>query len=388
MFYRFLWLFILFLFLSVTSFAQTEEKEPKLYINGYVKSLQGLFDLSLIPGQSRQTITDNFLHHRLNLDYFLSDHFTIKSGLRTRLFFGEFSRIQPDYGDLLSQGGNDVWNMTIFSTGQNVLLHSIVDRAYLEYTKVNLEIRLGRQRINWGINTLWNPNDLFNAYSFTDFDYTERPGSDALRLRYFIGFAGSIEIAVKAFKNSDEVVAAALYKFNKNNYDYQILAGWSHEDIVLGGGWAGSIGNVGFKGEFSWFNSTNEDVENAFALTTSFDYSLSDGTYFIAGMLYNSAANADATNILNFDLSARNLYPYKWSAFIQSTIPITPLINSGMAVIYSPVTEHPVFLSPTLTYSIANNLDVDLVGQLVLQNRVDGYGSQANVFYLRIKWSY
>ena len=381
--------FLPFYLLCNFTYSQPEEKEPKLFINGYVKSLQGLFDFTLIPGQPRQILTDNFLHHRLNLDYLISDQLTFKSGLRTRLFFGEYTRIQPDYGDLLSEGGNDVLNMTLINTGQKILLHSIVDRAYLDYTKENIEIRLGRQRINWGINTLWNPNDLFNAYSFTDFDYTERPGSDALRIRYFIGFAGSIEFAIKAFDNSDEIVAAGLYKFNKNNYDYQILAGWSNEDIVLGGGWAGSIKNVGFKGEFSWFNSTNDEITNAFAITTSFDYSLESGTYFIGGMLFNSGSTSGTdSNLFAFDLSARNLYPYKWSTFIQTTIPISPLINSGLAFIYSPVESHPIFLSPTLSYSIANNLDIDFVGQLVLQERDNGYGSQANVFYLRMKWSY
>ena len=34
----------------------------------------------------------------------------------------------------------------------------------------------GRQRINWGQTFVWNVNDVFNAYSYFDFDYKERPG--------------------------------------------------------------------------------------------------------------------------------------------------------------------------------------------------------------------
>ena len=48
-------------------------------------------------------------------------------------------------------------------------------------------LRIGRQRINWGVNLAWNPNDLFNAYSLIDFDYQERPGSDAIRFQYYMG---------------------------------------------------------------------------------------------------------------------------------------------------------------------------------------------------------
>ena len=38
------------------------------------------------------------------------------------------------------------------------------------------------------MNLVWNPNDLFNAFSFVDFDYEERPGSDALRIQKYTGY--------------------------------------------------------------------------------------------------------------------------------------------------------------------------------------------------------
>jgi hypothetical protein len=273
--------------------------------------------------------------------------------------------------------------------GSKVLLHSYLDRAYFQYNKDNLEVRFGRQRINWGINTIWNPNDLFNAFTFTDFDYEERPGADALRVQYYTGYAGSIEFAIKAFDNSDEIVAAGLYKFNKGNYDFQILAGWSHKDIVLGGGWAGNIKNAGFKGEFSWFNSTLDSVQNNLALTLSIDYSFSNSLYLAGGLLYNwRGTSSNAANIFNFELSARNLYPYRWSIFTSLTYPITPLFSGGLAIIYSPVSTQPLFVNPNLTYSLAENLDVNLVGQLVLQDDNGKYGSNIQVFYLRFKWSF
>ena len=378
----------LLLLLSTTFLIGQESDISKWQFNGYIKSLQGLLDFAIEPG-SRETLSDNFLHHRLNASWYPSERFTLKSGIRTRLFFGEFSRFVPDYGNSLSEGGNDIADLTLINSGSDVILHSILDRLYLQYAKDNLEIRLGRQRINWGINTIWNPNDLFNAYSFTDFDYEERPGSDALRIRYFIGYTGSIEFVLKAFDNSDEIISAALYKFNTNGYDFQIMAGWSEQDIVLGGGWAGNIKDVGFKGEFSWFNSTDAQINNTFAIALSADYSFKSSFFLVGGLLFNDAGiNDQNSNLFTFDLSARNLYPYSWSVFVQTSYPINPLLNGAMAFIYSPVEGHPIFLSPTLTYSIANNLDVDLVGQIVLQDGPNGYGSQTNVFYLRMKWSY
>lgn len=366
-----------------------ESKEKNWSLQGYTKSLQSLFHLN-IPGLSDQKISDNFLHNRLNFNWYPSDNWTVKAGLRTRFFFGEFTRLQSDFKANLNEAGNDVLNLTLLNIGEKNILHSYLDRAYFQYNKDNLEVRFGRQRINWGINTVWNPNDLFNAFTFTDFDYEERPGSDALRLQYYIGYAGSIELAIKAFDNTDEIVAAGLYKFNKWNYDFQVLAGWSQKDIVLGGGWAGSIKNWGFKGEFSWFNSTTEVIENNLAATLSIDYAFENSLFISGGGLYNQlgTTNNNAGNIFNFELSARNLYPYRWSIFTSVGYPITPLFSTNISLIYSPINGHPLFLSPTFTYSLGQNLDVDFVSQIVLQDTAERYGSDIQAYFLRVKWSY
>ena len=373
--------------LSLSLSAQ-ETKEKNWTIQGYTKSLQSLFNLN-IPGIGDQTISDNFLHNRLNFNWYPSDNWTFKAGLRTRFFFGEFTRNQTDFNASLNEGANDVLNLTLLNVGEKNVLHSYLDRAYFQYNKDNLEVRFGRQRINWGINTVWNPNDLFNAFTFTDFDYEERPGSDALRVQYYIGYAGSIEFAIKAFDNTDEIVAASLYKFNKWNYDFQVLAGWSNKDIVLGGGWAGNIKDWGFKGEFSWFSSTIESVDNNFVATLSGDYSFENGLFLASGVLYNQAGTeTNNSNIFNFELSARNLYPYRWSVFTSAGFPITPLFNANIAVIYSPISGHPLFLTPTFTYSLGQNLDVDFVTQIILEERIGSFGSNIQAYFLRVKWSY
>ena len=379
---------ILFAFLLPISLFSQEEKERNWTLQGYAKSMQGYFRLSF-PVIGDQTLTDNFLHQRLNFSWYPSDNWTYKMGLRTRFFFSEFARTSPDFKTNLDEGGNDVLNLTLFNIGEKAIFHSIIDRAYFQYSKDKWDVRLGRQRINWGINTFWNPNDLFNAYAFTDFDYEERPGSDAFRAQYYIGYAGSIEFAIKAFENSDEIISALLYKFNKWNYDFQVLAGWSNKDIVLGGGWAGSLKNWGFKGEFSWFNSTIDEIDNNFAATLSVDYAFENSLFIAGGLLYNKlGTTSNSGNIFNFELSARNLYPYKWSVFTSVGYPITPLLNASIALIYSTIDGHPLFLTPTFTYSLGQNLDMDFVSQIILQDTAERYGSDIQAYFLRVKWSY
>ncbi|NNE28277.1 MAG: hypothetical protein HKN16_01485, partial [Saprospiraceae bacterium] len=277
---------LLFFLFSLSTSAQ--EEAPKNWaLHGYLKSMQGMFRTQA-PGIDPEIFTDNFLHNRLNFRWYPSNEFTLRAELRNRFFFGELTQLFPDFKSSLKEGGNDVLNLQLINEGDKVILHSILDRLYGEYVKGDWEIRLGRQRINWGINTVWNPHDIFNAFSFTDFDYEERPGSDALRVKYYTGFASSIEVVVKAFDDPDEVVAGILTNLNKWNYDFQILTGWSHRDVVLGLGWAGGIKDVGFKGESSVFLSTVDSVEHVFASTLSLDYSFKNGFYTALGVLYNS----------------------------------------------------------------------------------------------------
>ena len=86
------------------------------------------------------------------------------------------------------------WNIL---TEKSFFLNTTIDRLWVDFNYGKLQVRAGRQRINWGQTLIWNPNDIFNAYSFFDFDYIERPGSDAVRVQYYPGSSSSVEAAVK-----------------------------------------------------------------------------------------------------------------------------------------------------------------------------------------------
>ena len=392
---RYLLSLSLLILFALTGQAQ-EEKVRNWSVNGYVKNMQTLlfFNESFPGGQQGKLVDtflqDNLIHNRLNFRWQIHENLNFRGDLRTRIFYGDLVQATPDYGSLVDDINNDYLDLSVVLLDDNSwVMHSMIDRFYFEYMKDNWEVRLGRQRINWGISTVWNPNDIFNAFAFTDFDYEERPGSDALRVKYYTGFASSIEIAVRAFDDFDEATIAGLWRFNKWNYDFQLLAGYSYQDLVFGGGWAGNLGNAGFKGEFTYFSPLEEDQEEAFALTGGVDYSFSNAIYASVGYLYNSQGvnNASATGLFDFELSARNLYPYRHALFAQASYPLTPLVGGGLALIYSPVEVHPLFINPTLTYSIKENWDIDLVGQLTF-DKEEEYRSPIQAVFLRLKWSY
>lgn len=393
MFHRIWYSSSLLLLLSIPTLAQDDQ--PKSWeLSGYVKNLQTLlfFDDVLLD----TFFQDNLIHNRLNFSWYINDHWTFKAEARNRIFFGDLVQADPSYARTIDNVNNDYFDLSlVLLDNPSFVIHSMLDRLYLEYSKDDWEVRLGRQRINWGIGNVWNPNDIFNAFAFTDFDYEERPGSDAVRVKYYLDFASSIEFTARVFDDFDEAAFAGLYTFNQWQYDFQFLAGYVQQDLVVGGGWAGNLKDAGFKGEWSYFIGIEEDRTNSFALATGVDYVFSNSIYMNLGYLYNS--NGTVNNnlgfgnssiiLFNFDLSARNLYPYRHALFVQASYPITPLLNSGAAIIYSPVNLHPLFVNPTLTYSIKDNWDLDFVGQIVF-NESSGYKSPLQALFFRLKYSF
>lgn len=388
---------ILLLFASQNLFAQFEAPS-KWQILGYQKFLNTTILLpsaqAPLPLNSDQfLLNDNLLHNRLKIKYFPSESWTINAEIRSRVFWGDQVRftllLGDDYLASIDQGSDDFFDWSWGAQNNTgYAFHTTLDRFYGEYSKGNWEVRLGRQRVNWGISTTWNPNDIFNAYNFVDFDYEERPGSDALRVKRYLGFASSVEIAVNAFDSLEEATAAMLAKFHTGTYDWQVLAGVVDENTVLGGGWAGNLGNASFKGEGAWFRPLSGDKNSSYAMALGIDYTFASQLYLNGGLLFNSlgetSSNAD---LFSFELSARNLYPFKYSVLLQGGYPINPLFNGAVVIVYSPGETHAMFLNPFLTYSLAQNWDLDLVTQIFFQKE-DAYRSTLKAGFLRVKWSF
>lgn len=380
---------ILILLFGLSQLSAQEVKERNWTLNGYVKNLQtGIFVKNPFGDNYQQ---DNLIHNRLNFRWYPNEHLTLRAELRTRAFYGDIVRATPDYAAQIADVNNDYFDWSVVLLDRpSWVIHTMLDRLYLEYNKNDWEIRAGRQRINWGINSVWNPNDIFNAFAFTDFDYEERPGSDALSIKRYTGFASSIELVAKAANSWQETVIASRWQFNRWAYDFQVIGGYFQDQIALGSGWAGSIKDLGFKGEWTAFFPLEADQNTSFALTLGTDYVFENSLYLNGGYLYNSngSTRQDISQLFSFELAADNLYPYRHALFGQVSYPISPLVNTGLAIIYSPVEVHPLFINPTASVSIANNWDLDFIGQIILNSQDGSYTSPIQAVFLRIKWSY
>ena len=379
-------LFLTYLFLFTLTIINAQEKEEKLFLSGYIKNIH---EFSFIDNLDQLQWT-TLLHNRLNFKYIPSDEIIVRLEFRNRLFYGDNVKNIFGFTNFISQdNGMIALSWDLIDDGI-LFFNTTIDRALINYAKGNWDITLGRQRVNWGMNLAWNPNDIFNTYNLLDFDYEERPGSDAIRIQYYLGDFSKIEVAAKKGRSKSDHIVAAMYKFNTGSYDIQLITGVYQKDWVIGAGWAGNLKNAGLKGEVTYFVPYERYFNSENVLSTSFsvDYGFKKGLYINGSILYNSTDNEASNNLgtlVYTNLNAKNLMPFEFSGFLQLAKEFTPIFKGVFSTIYSP-TNHSVIIMPSLSCSIAKNWEIDFTGQSFFQ--FDDYKTLGNSLFTRFRWSF
>ncbi|MCB2197398.1 MAG: hypothetical protein KQH79_16180 [Bacteroidetes bacterium] len=359
-------------------------------LNGYVKYMNTVMFNSI----DSVWLVDNLVHNRLNYNWYISDNLTLSAGMRNRLVYGDLLKFIPGYADSFEDDNGFLNFLTNnISDGNSYVLTTTFDRAYFEYNSSNWTVTLGRQRINWGQSFAWNPNDIFNSYSFFDFDYEERPGSDALRVQYYPNFTSVAEAAVKIDKHNN-ITAAGLYRFNKWSYDIQVIGGiMDTTDYVVGAGWSGSIWDFGFNGEASYFHPQENfsDSTGIVIINVGLSYMFSNSLNITFEGNYNGYF--EKLNLNSFDdlyfmpLSVKTTSYSKFSWFGQVSYPIHPLLNATVAAMYFPSLGDGYFLMPSLAYSVSNNFECSLYGQR-FEGKFGGQYDKMTMLFLRFRYSF
>lgn len=365
---------------------QSQEEHKVFSLNGYITSMHTVMFDSL----SGPFVNDNLLHNRLNLNVSAGGHLSFGVELRNRLLTGDMIESSRLYGEMidLDQGAADLsWNLI---SKESFILNTTVDRIWIDLNYGRFQTRIGRQRINWGQAFVWNPNDIFNTYSFFDFDYVERPGSDAVRFQYFPSSSSTAEIAIK-MNNNNEITFAGLYRFNRWGYDIQFLAGYvDNNDIVLGSGWSGALGSFSIRGEGSLFWPAEDfPVSNGkVLLTAGLDRIFKDNSMAqLQAMYCNSPLELSSfAGLYSGSLSSKDLAFSEFTVFGQYTWAVNPLFNISVSAMWFPDLDG-YFTGPAIDYSVAENVDFSLIWQH-FKSVINGSKTRVNLAFLRFKYSF
>lgn len=418
---RIIFIFCLLLLTLTMSINVTAQK--KLRATGFMEYLNNTW----IPSSTYQTYGFNdwqnqsTIYNRINLWWAPINNLEFHAGIRNNFTFGplvaqynKFFKMANigTYDDLVTYDDGYLDLTWLISSDNSNVLYTNLDRLNMKWTRDKFELTVGRQRINWGTNLVWNPNDIFNAFNYFDFNYIERPGSDAILLEYYTGDFSSVQLAGKlnyrqelidstSIEKKLSLTAAALYKFNRWSYDFQFFGGIMQTDFTAGLGWSGNIGGAGFTGEASWFRDMDNfaDTSGILIASISANYIFRNQIMTSLSVIYNSNgstgnayANAAGTlgslsTLFSSSLNVKNLTPSRFDIFGQISYPVTPLINTSFSLMLNPY-DRSAYIGPSANFSLTDNISLMLVGQLFFGENLTEFGDYGQMYFLDLKWNF
>ena len=136
-----------------------QDSNKKWRLDGYIKEMISLTALQDVDS----LLLDNLIHNRLNFFWYPTEKLTLNTEVRTRMFHGDAVKTIPSYGNFIDVN-NDFFDFSYTEDLDQMVFHTMIDRLYMQWNDASWQLKVGRQRINWGVNLAWNPNDIFNAY--------------------------------------------------------------------------------------------------------------------------------------------------------------------------------------------------------------------------------
>jgi hypothetical protein len=376
---------------------------PDWTLGGYLKDLVAYTDGPLEGFPLETGNWQNTFQVRVNAYAYPAERITFSLQVRNLWIYQKNMQLIREFQNFFTVNSyyfNFKWE---WLENDNYYGFSEIDRLYFDWVNDDSEVLLGRQRIAWGTCLVWNPTDLFNPFDILDFDYEERPGTDALHFQYYTGPLSQFNLAATPGRTRYEVIYAGRYATNKWNYDFGLIAGWQRNSLRLAVNWAGQFLGGGFRGEIL-FTSPNliyttinletlqlETIELTnpyltFAL--SYDYTFPGSFYTHTEYLYNGLGTTGKAGSRRFDIVyTGELSPARQSLFQEFAYLLTPLIRTGFFVIFNP-NDKSWIAAPSLQYSLATNWEVYLLIFPAGGEKGTEYGGYPTQYFARIKFSF
>lgn len=357
-------------------------------VKGHIKLLHNLF----IPYPDTLIwFTDQSIENRLEFKYNTWEWFRIEAHMRNRFIYGDFVENIPNYSSLIDNSRNFIDLSLIWSDGRSFVGHTEFDRLFAKITYHNIEFTVGRQRINWGIDWVWNPNDVFNTFSYLNLEYPERPGTDALNLKVYTGSLSYIDIVYQPNKTVDSSAYGFRYRTNVSQTDFQVLVARMAGYYVLGGGFSSEAWQFAIRSEISYFHAHKASNKDGWVATLSADHSFGSNNFAQIGALFNSFGSKGSHNPLSI-IEPRVQSPMmlsrgKVSLFVGVNSTVVSLFTPSLSILTNPV-DWSAAVIPSIGYSASDNLMLSFAAMLFTGQQTNEFPNIGQFIYCKVLWNF
>jgi hypothetical protein len=295
------------------------------------------------------------------------------------------------------------WDRSYSQNGTASNWRHLIYRAWVRWQEEGFDVTVGRQRIALGRGRLWNPEDLFNPIFPLAVEGDQRIGQDAAvgRVRLPGGLWASAIVSPQ-----DEYAdwrSAVRLDYEHVGLDAGLMFGNFKGDKVFGADFASNLAGAAIRGEATY--TTIRDRDNIWQTVLSVDYNfdVGNGIYGLVEYLYNEntfdqldietplppfnasrvirALGRSQLSVLDRITTVR-----KHQLGVQTTYQFSQLLGGAFLVLYD-WDGRSAAIAPSLTYSISDNVDLNVAGQLFVgkaESRND-YGDTPGLLIVQLQ---
>ncbi|TKJ43678.1 hypothetical protein CEE36_03050 [candidate division TA06 bacterium B3_TA06] len=261
-----------------------------------------------------------------------------------------------------------------------------ISNAYMSISWKRLVVRLGKQPLAWGTGYVWNPTEIIAPRLAYDPSY-RRDGENALRLSYSWRYGGGAEVIGVLRGRPDSSMAILRLKENLLGFDLAAIGAWlwdttttpdtTRRRLMLGGQFAGEIGNIGLWAE-GGYNLYEEDPLSYAEFVVGADHTFTFRTHVMAEYLYygrgfDSADDYTFTGWLERASGLRKAMG-QHLLYVGADQTIISFHNVGISAIVSPVDGSGIVI-PRLSLNLADNLDLSAFGLISFGDEESEFGA-------------
>ena len=264
------------------------------------------------------------------------------------------------------------------------------DRFLFKFSPERMDVTIGRQPVSFGHGMFFTPLDLINPFTPATVDTEYKPGLDAIRVDAYFGMAGQVtgvvaytgktylyEAPAPGESTAERVSAAAYGQTTFGVTDLGLFYGFIKGDHVVGATMVTGVGPVGVTADAAVTVPRPELGEPVFFRGVVGVNGRPTGTTTLAGEVYvQTFGSTDAADLFDTLGSERAARGEVWQAglvyaALSVSQEITPLLIGCLGAIGN-LTDPSVLLTPSVSWSIAGNVDAVFGGYVGLGARPEG----------------
>lgn len=273
-------------------------------------------------------------------------------------------------------------SMTLTQSRHTNWRHALY-RGWISYDVADVSLKVGRQRVAWGSGRIWNPTDRFNPVQPTALELDQKLGVDAAALQwnyshsaYVLAVASPASVANAAVRK-----LALRWQDTWGDFDLSMMVGRIADESILGMDVTGNLRDAGIRVE--WMQAKNPREGAYGQIVAGLDYTWNNswfpnGLYTAIEYFYNGAAGLVVSQDRISGLSNHLLGA-------QLAYDLTPLWRAEILFI-SDMQKSGSFTMPSITWSVAEDLEVQCFTQLPQGNAGSEFARLEALYAVRADW--